>query len=220
MTFKRILRYLMTAAIVGLLLCAAALLGCNALVVHNARGRTFDCCADVPTTEVALLLGTAPTSRLTNRPNAFFISRITAAAELYKAGKVRTILISGDAHSHRGADETRAMAQALIEQGVPASAILRDGKGYRTEASIGNAYYDFGLRSFTIVSQRFHNERALFIADHLGPDFGQVQAYNAESPTHILSYITYAREALARIKMFIDLARYRFTNAAGNHDGA
>lgn len=205
MTIKYIV---MRAAIaVGIVAAAvlAVLLTCNAIVVHNAKGRIYSDTKSIPEKDVALLLGTSPTSRITSRTNYFYEYRIQAAAELYHAKKVNKILISGDEHSHRGVDETLCMQRDLVKKGVPAEDILRDGKGYRTEATIKNAYNRFGFKSFTVVSQHFHNERSLFLADRLGLPLTDVQAYDAESPKHALSYITYAREYLARVKMFLDL---------------
>lgn len=190
---------------VVVVLVVALLLGCNAIVVHNAAGRIFTNVDAVAETDVALVLGTSPTSRITGKSNYFYEFRMDAAAALYRAGRVRNILVSGDAHSHQGVDETACMRRSLEERGVPAAAILLDPDGFRTEASIKNARERFGMRSFVVVSQHFHNERALYLADHLGLDFERVEAYDAESPETALSYITYAREYMARVKMFMDL---------------
>lgn len=187
----------------ALLITVAILLACNAIVVHYAKGRIYDNVRDIPSSDAALLLGTSPISRLTGQTNYFYEFRLNAAAELYRAGKIKRILISGDSNSHLGLDETHCMQRDLALRGVPADACLLDGEGYRTEASIRNAYTRYGLRSFTIISQHFHNERALYLAGHAGLDFEQVQAFDAAAPDHPLSYITYAREYLARVKMFI-----------------
>lgn len=59
--------------------------------------------------------------------------------------------------------------------------------------------------SFTIISQQFHNERALYLATHLDLEIKNVQAFHAQSPTTNFAFITYVREYLARVKMFIDI---------------
>lgn len=187
-------------------LAAAVAYGCSAIVSSSAEDRVYDNVQDVPKTDIALLLGTSPTSRITGKTNYFYVYRIDAAAELYKAGKVKRILISGDDNSHHGVDETQQMCEDLIARGLPASAIMCDGKGYRTEASLRNAHENYGLRSFTVVSQRFHNERAIYLADHMELKFDRVQAYNAPMPQTALAHITQAREYLARVKLFLDLA--------------
>lgn len=200
-----ILKFVGVILLSAFALVAAVAYGCSAIVSSSAEDRVYDNVQDVPKTDIALLLGTSPTSRITGKTNYFYVYRLDAAAELYKAGKVKRILVSGDESSHNGVDETQEMRQGLIDRGLPDQAILCDGKGYRTEASIRNAHENFGLRSFTIISQRFHNERAIYLADHMGLQFDRVQAYNAAQPDHLLSYITYAREYLARVKLFLDL---------------
>jgi SanA protein len=63
----------------------------------------------------------------------------------------------------------------------------------------------YGLKSFTIISQKFHNERAIYQAEHLGLDVENIQAYNAKDPKSKRAYLTFIREYFARVKMFIDL---------------
>jgi SanA protein len=97
------------------------------------------------------------------------------------------------------------MRDSLVARGVPASDIILDGKGYRTICSVVNANKVYGLKSFTIISQKFHNERALYQAEHLGLDVENLQAYNAKMPQSRRAYITTIREYFARVKMFWDL---------------
>jgi vancomycin permeability regulator SanA len=162
---------------------------------------------------VGLLLGTTPQARFDRITNYFFIYRIDAAEQLYKAGKIEKILISGDENSLDGINETECMRDSLVARGVPASAIILDGKGYRTINSILNARNIYGLRSFTIISQEFHNEGALYQAKHLGLDFDNMQAYNAKMPRSRRAYITSVREYFARVKMFIDLMINDYENS-------
>lgn len=178
---------------------------CDQLVTLNAEGRCFDDVEEVPETEVGLLLGTTPITRISGRKNAFFKYRIEAAASLYHAGKVHRILVSGDEHSLEGINEPEAMRDSLIVRGIPCDSILLDGKGFRTINSVVNARNVFGFDSYTIISQQFHNERALYQATHLDLDMKQVYGYNAKSPHSTLSILTYLREYLARVKMFVDL---------------
>lgn len=201
MVFVKILKYFFLAAGAAVLAVGVLLITCNAIVVQGAKGRIHTDVDEVPATDVALLLGTSPVSRITEKTNYFYEYRLDAAAALYKAGKVRRILISGSDNSHKGADETLCMQRDLETRGVPADVCILDGKGYRTETSMRRAYEVYGLRRMVVVSQHFHNERALYLADHLGLDFEQVEAYDAEAPQSALSYITYAREYLARVKM-------------------
>ena len=161
--------------------------------------------SNIPYREVGLLLGTTPQTRIGRLENRFFLFRIDAAEKLYKAGKVAKILISGDEDSLDGVNEVESMKEALMARGVPESAIMLDGKGFRTLASIERANRVFGLRSFTIISQQFHNERALYQAEHMGLDIVDPIAFNAESPRTAMATLIYIREFLARVKLFIDL---------------
>lgn len=183
----------------------AVLLTCNQIVVCNAKGRVFDNVDSLKPTEVGLLLGTTPQTRIGNRKNMFFKYRIDATEELYKAGKIKTILISGDENSLDGINETVCMRDSLVARGIPENAIMLDGKGFRTLDSVVRMCKVYGYRTFTVISQRFHNERAIYLAEHTGLDVEDLQAYNAKEPTSALSMMTFVREYFARVKMFIDI---------------
>lgn len=118
--------------------------------------------ARLPATKVALVLGCA---RLVagGRKNLFFERRIAAAAELFHAGKVSYLLVSGD-NSRADYDEPSDMRRALVGAGVPPSRIVLDYAGFRTLDSVLRARDVFGLRELIVVSQRFHNERAVYLA--------------------------------------------------------
>ena len=191
-----------------IVVCLALMLICNQIVVNNARGKAFSDIDSIKYNKVGLLLGTTPQARIGRITNYFFIYRIDAAEELYKAGKIEKILISGDENSLDGINDPECMRDSLVARGVPASDIILDGKGYRTICSVFNANKVYGLKSFTIISQKFHNERALYQAEHLGLDVESLQAYNAKMPTSRLAYLTTIREYFARVKMFMDLINY------------
>lgn len=188
--------------------CLALILICNQIVVNNADGKVFSDIDSIKYNKLGLLLGTTPQARFDRITNNFFIYRIDAAEQLYKAGKIDQILISGDEHSLDGVNETECMMDSLVARGVPASAIFLDGKGYRTICSVINANKVYGLKSFTIISQKFHNERAIYQAEHLGLDVENIQAYNAKDPKSRRAYLTTIREYFARVKMFMDLITY------------
>lgn len=183
----------------------ALMLICNQIVVSNAKGKVFSDIDSINYNKVGLLLGTTPRARLTGVTNYFFIYRMDAAEQLYKAGKIEKILISGDEDSLDGINEPECMRDSLLARGVPESAIILDGKGYRTICSVVNANKVYGLKSFTIISQEFHNERAIYQAEHLGLDIENIQAYNAEMPKSRRAFLTTIREYFARVKMFMDL---------------
>ena len=185
--------------------CLVLMLIFNQIVVNNAKDKVFSDIDSIKYKKVGLLLGTTPQARITKITNYFFIFRIDAAEQLYKARKIDQILISGDEDSLDGVNEPECMRDSLVARGVPASAIILDGKGYRTINSIINANKVFGLKSFTIISQEFHNERAIYQAEHLGLDVENIQAYNAKMPKARRAFITTIREYFARVKLFIDL---------------
>lgn len=201
---KKAKKVIMTGGIL-VILCIVIMLICDIIVVNNAKGKAFSEIDSIKYNKVGLLLGTTPQARLTKVTNYFFIYRIDAAEQLYKAGKIEKILISGDEHSLDGINEPECMRDSLVARGVPDNAIILDGKGYRTICSVINANKMFGLKSFTIISQKFHNERALYQAEHLGLDVENLQAFNAKMPTSRRGYLTTIREYFARVKMFMDI---------------
>ena len=159
---KRIIRIGVFTIAIVVVVCLALMLICNQIVVNNAEGKTSSEIDSIKYNKVGLLLGTPPKARITKVKNYFFIYRLDAAEELYRVGKIEKILISGDENSLDGVNEPECMKDSLVARGVPASVIILDGKGYRTINSIVNANKVFGLKSFTIISQEFHNERALY----------------------------------------------------------
>ncbi|MBR1726941.1 MAG: YdcF family protein [Muribaculaceae bacterium] len=174
---------------------------CDIAVRATAHGRTYDNVSDIPHNRVGLLLGTSPTTPRGTH-NYYFTHRINAAAELFHAGKVDYLLISGD-NSSKHYDEPTMMRDSLLLHGVPADRIVLDYAGFRTLDSVIRAKEVFGQSSFTIISQKFHNERALVQARHYGID---AIAYNADDV--ILGYPwlkVQCRERLARVKLYLDL---------------
>ena len=185
-------------AILTILVIIVAL--CNISVDRNAEGRTFSNINDVPTMQTALLLGTNPKTRDGKRPSSFYLARINATAELYKHGKFRQLIISGD--RREGYDEPQTMRHDLIERGVPDSIIMMDGQGYRTLLSLRNSKQYFGIHDMIIISQKWHNERSIFLADKMNI---KAVGYNADDVSHPRAIWTHIRELLARVKLFIDL---------------
>lgn len=205
---KKRLRSILWSLCLFALLCLCVIFVCNLLVVNNAEGKAYSDIDSIKYNKVGLLLGTTPQARITKVKNYFFIYRIDAAEELYKAGKIEKILISGDENSLDGINEPECMRDSLVARGVPERSIILDGKGYRTINSVINANKVFGLKSFTIISQEFHNERAIYQAEHLGIDIENLQAYNAKMPKSRRAFLTTIREYFARVKMFIDLLTF------------
>ncbi len=148
--------------------------------------------------EYGLVLGTTPSIRGKEYP--FFWHRIDAAVKLYENGNVKKLIVSGRV-GERGYHEPLAMKKALLKRGIPEDCIVMDKHGDRTIYSIYRAKHVFKLNRFIIISQKFHNERALTIAKHY--DLNCV-AFNAENDSFIPLGRVVIREHLARVKMYFD----------------
>ena len=188
--------------IAGLLLLAlaAAMAVCNAVVVRAGEGRLYTEVAATPRREVGLLLGTSD-KRKNGASNPFFTHRIDAAAALYHAGKVSRLLVSGD-NRRKDYDEPAMMKAALLQKGVPESAITVDCAGFRTLDSVVRARDVFCLTQCTVISQRFHDQRALLIARHEGID---AIGFCAADVGFGRGLKTQIRETFARVKAVLDL---------------
>ena len=191
-TLKRSLWVIMAIMVAGL----AVVAGCELAVYSASKGRVYSDVEEIPHREVGLLLGTNPKGRR-GGANMFYNYRIDAAVELYEAGKVDRILISG-AKKGAGYDEPQAMREALVVRGVPDSILVLDGQGFHTIESIVRAKEVYEVDSVTVISQEFHNRRSLFMAKHNGLD---AIAYNAANTT-ILRWrvIMFLRERASRVK--------------------
>lgn len=196
--------------LVPLVVVLALILVCDGLIRQSARGKIYHDIDSVPHRKAALVLGTS--SRLTNgSPNMYFAYRIKAASELFKAGKVDYLVVSGD-NRQLSYNEPREMMRALIAAGVPENAIIMDFAGFRTLDSVVRMNLIFSQRSFIIVSQRFHIERAIFIAKSRKLD---AIGYAATDVSRFYGLKTRAREYLARVKTFIDILTHKEPHFGG-----
>lgn len=175
-----------------------AVAGCYKIVGWTTESSIYGAVRELPYNKVGLLLGTSPVGR-NGKENLYFKYRIEAAVQLYKAGKISYILLSGDNHT-KEYDEPKYMKKALLSKGVPEEAIVLDYAGFRTLDSVVRAKEVFGQNSFTIISQKFHNERAVYLAHHYGIS---AVGYNAREVKRL--NIPVLRESLARVKMFLDI---------------
>jgi len=185
-----------------LLLCLVVLgaVLCNAWIEYSTKKQVHGAAQNLPTNDVGLVLGT---SRYTKNgfENPYFANRIQAAVQLYKQGRIKHILVSGD-NSMKEYNEPRFMLKALLKAGIPESAITMDFAGFRTLDSIVRCRKVFGQQKITIISQKFHNQRALFLANHRKLD---AVAYNAQDVPLNWSWKVRFREYLARCKAVLDL---------------
>lgn len=189
------------------LICIIAVLICDICVANYAKGRMYDEVKSVPHRKVGLILGTSPISSWNGRRNYYFDHRIKAGAELYKAGKVDWLVVSGGDYrnTENGYDEPVAMRDSLIKQGVDSARIVLDYDGTRTLNSIAKMRDVYCQDSIILISQKYHNERALYQAKYLGID---AIGFSAKTPGRRTSWWrNRGREVLARVKLFIDMAR-------------
>ena len=187
----------MTAFVVANLLL---ILFCNWKIEQTCKTSLYSNLKQVPANKVGLVLGTSKWLR-DGRPNLYFKYRIQAAYALYKAGKIKYILVSGD-NGFESYNEPREMHNALVKLGVPSEAIVLDYAGFRTLDSVVRCKKVFGQQNVTIISQPFHNKRALYIASNYGM---KAIGFNARDVNLYTGFKTQLREKLARVKVFIDL---------------
>jgi SanA protein len=173
----------------------------NYKIVSEEAASSIDFSIDsIPTMQVGLILGTAKYN-VSGSVNSFYQNRIDAAIELFNAGKISYLIVSGD-NRHASYNEPRYMMQDLIERGVPADHIIPDYAGFRTFDSMVRAKKVFELDSVIVVSQVFHLERAIFIANKYDLNaFG----FAADSPDSETAFKVILREYFARIRMMLDL---------------
>lgn len=164
-----------------------------------AEDRIFDSVEACPPAPVALLLGVA--KHAGSRENLFYRPRIEAAAKLYKSGKVRGIIISGD-HGTIDYNEPDAMKEDLMAMGIPEHHLTCDYAGFRTLDSIIRVREVFGQCRFIVVSQRFHCERAVFLARELG---NEAWGFAAQAVKGKYGRKMQRREILARAAAAIDI---------------
>lgn len=188
------------AAILGLVaLGSVALLVVDGAISAAASDRIGESPENLRAADVALVLGTGPTTA--GRPNGFFEARMDAAAALFREGVVRGLLVSGD-NSRADYDEPSAMRDALVARGVPREFITCDYAGFSTLDSVRRAGPVFGQARVIIVSQRFHLERALYLASASGLEAEGFVAADVDRRWHWRARL---REVLARGKAVLDV---------------
>jgi SanA protein len=185
--------------LITLVSCALLILLANLWVVNSTSDKVYSETDKLPTNEVAVVLGTA-NKLMSGKPNPFFEYRIKMAATLYREGKVKYFIVSGDNRT-RYYNEPIEMKKALIKSGVPDSVITLDYAGLRTLDTIVRCKEIFGQDTITIITQPFHCYRALFISKYY--DMNAVAVMTEDpNPAGIRVYV---REYFARAKAVLDL---------------
>jgi len=172
----------------------------NLIVELSTKKFVYSAIDSLPKNKVGLLLGTSK-YRKGGGINPYYEYRLVACIELLKKGKIEYIIVSGDNRLVEY-NEPVQMRDDLIKMGVPSHIIYLDYAGFRTLDSVVRSKEIFGQTSITIISQAFHNKRAIFIAKFKNID---AIAYNAQDLTPALGFKVQFRELFARVKLMIDL---------------
>ena len=182
------------------LVLVLVILVCNFIISSTTKDKTYSNINTIPPNRVGLVLGTS--NRITNgSSNPYYTYRIDATVALYKAGKIKFILVSGDNGSIYY-NEPNTIKKDLIKAGIPEEVIFLDYAGFRTLDSMVRAKFIFGLDNVTVISQKFHNERAIYIANQKGL---KAIGFNAKDLSTTQGFKVQIREYLARVKVFIDM---------------
>jgi len=188
---------------IGLLLCiflCGIIFLSNYLIEKNARNKTFAQIDSIKENKVGLVLGTSKKLRNGNI-NLYYQFRIDATLQLYKAGKIKFVIVSGD-NSSKNYDEPTTFKNDLIKGGIPMDKIFLDYAGFRTLDSVVRVKEIFGQTEITIISQEFHNERAIYLARNFGIE---AVGFNAKDISGRYGIKVKLREYLARTKVFVDI---------------
>ncbi len=174
----------------------------NKAAVWAGEGKLFDKVSEMKieaeSQRVALVFGCS--EKIGRSDNLYFKYRIEAAARLWDSGMIRGFIVSGD-NGHENYNEPADMKRALIKKGVPADKIICDYAGFRTLDSVVRLKKVFDVTEVIFISQKFHNERAAYIAEGEGINF---IGLNAKDVSGNAGAKTNLRERLARVKMLLD----------------
>jgi SanA protein len=187
------------AAVLVLLAGLLFVLGAWLRTQTKYGGRVYEAGAAVPSRPVAIVFGAGLTAD--GAPSAVLEDRVRTAADLYRAGTVRKLLLSGD-NSRKEYDEASAMKRLAIEAGVAERDLVLDYAGFRTYDTCYRARDIFGVRAAVLVTQRYHLPRALYLANELGIDAVGVEA---DRRAYVWGRAYRLREVAACVLAWIDV---------------
>jgi SanA protein len=182
------------------ILLLTTLIFSSVLIADETNYKIYTNTKEIPAKKAALVLGTSKYISK-GKENYYYTYRIKAAVQLWKAKKVKAIVISGDKSEYY--DEVTTMYKDLIKAGVPSRYITRDFAGFRTFDSIVRAKEIFDLDDYIIISQEFHLDRALYIAKEKGQKaigFAAKEIKGTSSHQKMQE-----RESLAMLKAYLDI---------------
>lgn len=204
---KRMVKWGLAVVFGGVLV----VLCCNLWVVQSTKNQIYFDVHKLPANDVGLVLGTSKYVK-GGKDNLFFRYRMEATARLWKEGKVKYLILSGNNDSEFY-NEPVDMQSALLKLGVPSDVMIPDYAGYRTFDSILRCKEVFKQHHITIISQNFHNARALYISNYEGIN---AVAFAAQDVPDGYSLRTLLREYLARPLAMLDVHLLRPKTETGN----
>lgn len=185
---------------VTMLFILTTALAINLYVIKSASCLLYDNLNDIPFRKTALVLGTSKYVSK-GKQNLFYKNRMNAASQLYNAGKVHQFILSGD-NATMSYNEPQTMKKDLVALGIPDSVLFLDYAGFRTLDAVVRAKKVFGQDSVIIISQQFHNTRAIFLSKYFNLN---AIGFNAENVSFNNSPKTFIREYFARVAAFLDV---------------
>lgn len=178
-----------------LVLAIAGTTAINLYVDARVTGYLYPVDQKIPKSTYGLVLGTSKFVKGGGK-NIYYEERIKTAADLYNMGKLDTIIVSGD-NREENYNEPERMKRSLIELGIPRSIIIEDGDGLNTQKSVLNFKSNHGNQKVTIISQKFHNQRAVYYGRK--NDLKAIGA-NASESGFLDDTKMFFRENLAKVK--------------------
>lgn len=191
--YKRLFVFTLIAPIISIFIS-------DWIVISSVKDQVYNETNQIPYNKVGLVLGTSK-YLVSGNNSTYYSYRINATYDLYQANKISFVLVSGDNGSIYY-DEPTTMKNDLIAKGIPANKIFLDYAGFRTLDSVVRSSKVFGQSSITIISQKFHIERAIYIANHNNID---AVGYVASEVSAKYGLRTKIREKFARVKLMLDV---------------
>lgn len=192
-------RVLVPGALLGVLAVVAG----NVYVVRTTASQVAPSVEAAPARSTAIVLGN--TVFRGGNLSRSLAERVKVSLDLYRAGKVKRIFVSGAYHQETGYDEPGAMAAWLEKRGVPHDAIVLDRQGHRTAATMADAAA-LGIRDALVCTEAYHLPRSLYLARHAGIDAMGVPAVEVGRPRWVDLVRPRIRESLARAEIVVEVA--------------
>jgi SanA protein len=192
---KQAIKFFLMVIVLGII----SLFLINSYIKDTSKENIYQNIDDLPNKQTALILG----ARIYDDGSMsdILLDRVQTAIELYKKGKIKKILISGD-HGRKNYDEVNAVKNYLLDENIPSKDIFLDHAGFDTYDSIYRAKKIFKVNSLIIITQKFHLPRALYIAQGLNIDaVGMI----ADKHIYLGARKSELREIPARFKAYLNI---------------